>query len=347
MLFRSNASVAVSWTIQPVGARLIELADAQDYAAQPASILLTPAAPSITAGQILGDRSFEFNEPYLINFAITPQGGLASSTYRVIADIAKLRYTICNDEAEFEDGGLVLWDFDQATLPGREAYDFTKEPSYIASDKLNASNFSHPYEPAATQYSLVFDGSTDARVNYVAGQLARPLPDDQLTIEFWMNPMGATRFSHPIAIGGGHSATVYIYSDPNNPDDPSNGNIAYKFANLGGRRVEYTFAKYNADNNPAWKGWQHIAITYDGQRVRAYRNGELVYTDPPLGQPPRSGPINYADDSFIIGSDGRTSTNGFYGFIDEVRIWKRALSETDLQNHMLIALPDDAVASES
>ncbi len=85
----------------------------------------------------------------------------------------------------------------------------------------------------------------------------------------------------------------------------------------------------------ATKTWYHIAITYDGSKLRLYINGELnASTDAPRGN------INLTDKwsgGFQIG----TSAGGRYldGVISETRVWTKALSEAEVLNNMCYVDP--------
>jgi len=66
--------------------------------------------------------------------------------------------------------------------------------------------------------------------------------------------------------------------------------------------------------------WQHVAVTWDGTTMRAYYNGQ------PDGTSTFDGPMAVSDGDLSI---GRYYT-GFEGDIDEIRIYDRALSETEI-----------------
>ncbi|MBU0715232.1 MAG: LamG domain-containing protein [Verrucomicrobia bacterium] len=69
--------------------------------------------------------------------------------------------------------------------------------------------------------------------------------------------------------------------------------------------------------------WQHLAATYDGQEAKLYLNGQLKTTV-------KGGyPIIKNNDPLYIGGFGK---EGRAGFIDELRIYNRALSKQELQN---------------
>ena len=73
--------------------------------------------------------------------------------------------------------------------------------------------------------------------------------------------------------------------------------------------------------------WTHVAGTYDGTTMRFYVNGVEVAS---LAQ---TGTINTSSGALTIGGD---ASNGQYwsGLIDEVRIYDRALSATEIQADM-------------
>ncbi len=83
--------------------------------------------------------------------------------------------------------------------------------------------------------------------------------------------------------------------------------------------------------------WYHVAVVYDGNTIKLYVNGELDgQTDAPRG------PINLCgkgNNIFYIGE----SCNGrkFNGVISEVRVWKKALNQTEIQNNMCYITPDN------
>ena len=73
--------------------------------------------------------------------------------------------------------------------------------------------------------------------------------------------------------------------------------------------------------------WTHLATTYDGSEARLFVNGSLVATRAVTGAMPNSSrPLQ-------IGGN-RIWNEWFQGQIDDVRIYKRALSATELQSDM-------------
>ena len=71
--------------------------------------------------------------------------------------------------------------------------------------------------------------------------------------------------------------------------------------------------------------WSHIALTFDGSELKLYQNGILKQTIA------TSGDVNINDNNLYIGSNQPVSKYFFNGAIDEVTIWNKALTTTEIQ----------------
>jgi|GEM_PF-4909673 len=101
--------------------------------------------------------------------------------------------------------------------------------------------------------------------------------------------------------------------------------------NRGGNDGFFDVGNCSAEGRSSWNTpiqvgkWYHAVLTYNGSKVRAYINGELV------GEATLTGSI--ADSSYDI-NIGRNPVYGgdyFKGVIDEVRIFNRTLSEEEIK----------------
>ena len=74
--------------------------------------------------------------------------------------------------------------------------------------------------------------------------------------------------------------------------------------------------------------WFHVAGTYDGEKLIAYQNGEVV------NEVDHSGDINAGEG--ILRFAARTDNDGgkFNGMIDEIAIFDEALTQAEIQNMM-------------
>ncbi len=118
---------------------------------------------------------------------------------------------------------------------------------------------------------------------------------------------------HPIGIFGRHRATVFV--------DPNSFLYWYKLDNISGVRYENSIVTLSTS-------WHYIAVTFDGSRIKVYVDGAL---EKDVNAP---GTITKIDDSLFIGTTGSglsPNSNWYYGLIDEVRIYNRALSAEEIK----------------
>ncbi|MFN0040815.1 MAG: LamG-like jellyroll fold domain-containing protein, partial [Burkholderiales bacterium] len=139
-----------------------------------------------------------------------------------------------------------------------------------------------------------------------------------LTIEAWINP----------AAGGSNGIIV-------------NREGEYEVARFDDGTIRWAFA--NA--NPGWtwintgyvaalNQWTHIAVTYDNGVVSTYANGELVHQFAGAGT---IGDVDGGRNEFRIGNRQAAEQN-FAGQIDDVRVWTRVRSQSDIRANMNGAL---------
>jgi hypothetical protein len=121
-------------------------------------------------------------------------------------------------------------------------------------------------------------------------------------------------------------------------DEKNRGNIAIRFdAAYTPYHRQITF-DYSLNESQ----WYHLAATYDGSLTRLFINGqeimETAFTED--GREHFSGPISPSDHSLLIGDWYRTGDQAdrhFNGIIDDIRIYDRALLETETQELASIA----------
>jgi hypothetical protein len=125
----------------------------------------------------------------------------------------------------------------------------------------------------------------------------------------------------------GHLITgrLSLYDDSNFSNNPYLNRALYKKDSYG-IYVNKTHIAANIGNNfvnleisvPEY--WNHVVLTYDGLNIVVYLNGAQI-----ISESYDSGLVRNTND-ILIG-------NLFYGSIDEVAIYDRALTEPDVQNH--------------
>ena len=99
---------------------------------------------------------------------------------------------------------------------------------------------------------------------------------------------------------------------------------------LGGSFSDYL----DSGRSPALGRWQHVAATYDGTTARMYIDGDEVASKVFSGNVGSS-------NAWRIGAYGLTPTGFFDGSIDDVRIYDRALSASDIAAGMATRIQPD------
>jgi hypothetical protein len=91
--------------------------------------------------------------------------------------------------------------------------------------------------------------------------------------------------------------------------------------NIGGERIVYGGSAIPVNT------WSHLATTYDGAMLRLYVNGTQA------GAQALSGAMAISNNPLRIGGNSALGEY-FQGRIDEVRVYNRALSQTEIQTDM-------------
>ena len=158
--------------------------------------------------------------------------------------------------------------------------------------------------------ALSFDGSDDSVLLGSLGSFSQTA----FTIEAWINKAGAKKDVAILGSWTGSGPMLWI--------DHLGGN--HRLTLAGG------LADYLDTGTTATAGeWRHHAATWDGTTARYYINGALVAS--------RASPGPGSSDTWRIGAYGGAPTGFFDGLIDDVRIYNRALGESEIDADL--ALP--------
>jgi hypothetical protein len=140
-----------------------------------------------------------------------------------------------------------------------------------------------------------------------------------MTLEAWIMPSTAMSTWQIILDKEMPGNTAYFLTANSQYNTPATG------AYIGGAQV------LTGGSKPAAGVWTHLASTYDGATQRLYVNGALVASRA------QTGPIQVSTGVLRIGGDGTYGLR-FAGKIDEVRVYNRALSATEIQKDMATPL---------
>jgi hypothetical protein len=79
--------------------------------------------------------------------------------------------------------------------------------------------------------------------------------------------------------------------------------------------------------------WHHVAVTFDGETIKVYADGENV------SEIPQPGPTVDSTGFDLHIGNGAAFDRAFHGIHDEVRIWNRALDEDEINEAMELGTP--------
>jgi PKD repeat protein len=148
-----------------------------------------------------------------------------------------------------------------------------------------------------------------------------------MTLEAWVYPT-ATPINWQVIIMKERSGGSAYYLAAN-----SNTNQPASAVYIGGERTVMGGSRVAANT------WTHLAATYNGQTQRLYVNGSQVAQRSQTGQTLVSTNVLRIGGNSIWGEF-------FRGRIDEVRIYNRALTATEIQSDRTTALPTPAATTQ-
>jgi hypothetical protein len=156
---------------------------------------------------------------------------------------------------------------------------------------------------------LQFDGVND----YVT---MNEFPDiyDRITLSAWIKPSTVSRDQDIVSRARQTSYTGYEFGLT------SAGELFFR---INPTSSSYAF-RTSSGAAIAANIWQHIAVTYDGTNIRFYKNGALISTVAAGGR------LYPTSSSLFIGIYESEEDNQYGGVIDELRIYNRQLSSSEL-----------------
>ena len=100
--------------------------------------------------------------------------------------------------------------------------------------------------------------------------------------------------------------------------------ISYPGKNPGHFQVDTHNSFYDTEKSVEWDVWQHVVAVYTSGNVKFYHNGILIHSQD-YSQGDLDGKV------YTIGNHCRTDLGHFKGVIDDVRIYNRALSGSEIE----------------
>jgi hypothetical protein len=164
---------------------------------------------------------------------------------------------------------------------------------------------------------LTFNGSS----SWVSVADNNSLDLTAMTLEAWVYPtVQPAGWRTIIAKEQAGAVVYYLHAGSSSSNRPATGVTV-----AGGEQILYGGTRLLANT------WAHLAATYDGSMQRLYVDGVQVASRT------QTGAITTSTGSLRIGGNAVWGEY-FQGRIDEVRIYNRALSQTEIQSDMNTAV---------
>jgi hypothetical protein len=235
------------------------------------------------------------------NDVIGPDGALLSSVYAKGTNLSL-------NPIDYGDTSLVgYWPLDEGT--GTIAYDWSGNNATGTFTGTQAGTSGYYSAGKIGNWGGSFDGTTTI---ITANGAFLPTGNNAFTQIVWINPATMGQ------VGGKLNPNILRWG---NPTTQVNNGLALSSNAI----LHWFFGDDNTWAIPSLVGvWHQIAITYDGSRLVAYLDGISVGS-----QAPPSTPNVAAGTSLQIGFYN-SAAYSFSGLIDDVRIYNRALSGSEI-----------------
>jgi hypothetical protein len=205
------------------------------------------------------------------------------------------------------------------------AYGFNENSGTIVNDNSGNGNngalTNGPTWSSSGKYgaAINFDGINDF-IN-VADANSLDLTN-RMTVEAWVYANDLTGYKTAVCKENGTTTLAYALSPNNNNANGSSSQRPNARVRIGSTMTTVTGSTKLSANT-----WTHIASTYDGSVLRLYINGTLTSSASVTGN------ITVTTSPLCIG--GSTALAQYFaGMVDEVRIYNRALTQSEIQTDM-------------
>jgi len=194
------------------------------------------------------------------------------------------------------------WKFDETS--GETAFDSTgngNDGAFVGDPK---------WIPGKLGGALEFDG--DDYLNCGNGPSLQI--QDEITIAFWFKVEAFSNTWEAFMAKGDNS-----YRTSRGGGTGNATHLGISGTSTGGGNGWFNGTVVVTDNQ-----WHHMAATYDGAEGRIYIDGVLDVTSPGTGQ------INISTFDLYIGENSQATGRFLHGLLDEMRIYSRALTESEI-----------------
>jgi uncharacterized repeat protein (TIGR01451 family) len=208
---------------------------------------------------------------------------------------------------DITDGLVAYWRMDDTAGPSLDSSGNAFSATWIDNTAAAAGRFAN---------GVTFDGTGDYAT--VSSNI-NSLITNRITIAGWIKADGA-------AFTGTPSIVTEAFMGDGNVDFAISANMpGGTSTKIGAGFYDGTWRVANQSGNFAFGEWVHVAATYDGANIKLYINGVLDSTTAYVGTLPGG------TEEWRIGRR-HDVTDYFDGTLDEIRIYNRDLSNTEIGN---------------
>jgi hypothetical protein len=221
---------------------------------------------------------------------------------------------------------VVEWRFEEDTNPEVPG---PRPPLYPGFPSTNRARFFSGEAPWLTRPDAATAAESTDRVG----------PGESVTLEAWVRVQSLGEGQLAYIVGKGRSLKF--------PGADKNQNYALRIKGQGQQAlVSFLFASQAEANKASdwhrWTsrsgfalggGWHHIAVSYTFGKpanIRGFVDGRAVDGEWDMGGATTRPPVNDHDELAVGTGNGGGSGNVFRGWLDDVRVWKRTVPDTEL-----------------
>jgi hypothetical protein len=210
------------------------------------------------------------------------------------------------NDLSINDGLIGYWKLDETAVgTAADSSGYGNDGTHVGTPTLSTT------VPPAVQFADARSVSLNGTSQYV--QIGNPTVlnfTGQITLAAWAYYTASATYNDMVEHGYTQSPNAGVYL--------RQANSIYECGVFNGSDYKATYTVPGADLNT----WVHLVCTYDGTAWNLYRNGTLVATTASA-----NGAITVGG-NWAIGATG-SGTRLFQGYLDDVRIYNRALSASE------------------
>ncbi|MBA4032432.1 MAG: hypothetical protein C0478_16300, partial [Planctomyces sp.] len=263
------------------------------------------------------------------------------------------------------DQPLAHWSFDQKSLKDASGKFALQAKGAVTTGVAGPSGSMYPLFGASNQaidfpakagYLILDDTPLAEETNAAISSPLRFSQGDAITLEAWVDVRQIANGQQMYVVGKGRTQRAGYAAE--------NQNYALRLAGKDGQAVvSFLFRdaenkKGSSDNYHRWNsntgfgkasGWHHIAVTYEfgkPESIRGYIDGESVTGTWDYGGATTKPPVVDDDQIWIGSSMGGNPSSTFQGAIDEVAIYRSALSPERIRAHARIMMAPSYVTDQ-